>query len=274
MSFDRDTLGYLTAGLAILAGATGLGLLLPRGDARGESKGRRLGGLLALVATGYLASKFAHFQASWSDVDFWAIAAVTLVSAIGAVSMRSPVYCAIWFALFLLGVAGLFMLQGAQFLAVATVVVYAGAILVTFLFVLMLAQPRGQAHYDRVSWDAFGAAAAGALLVGALTATLFARDGQGERTWSPKSSVVEDSDPRDLLGDHHMARLGGTLFSRYLVGVEVAGTLLLAALVGAVAIVAHSKPSRAGAMAPGAERFSSEPGKGTFESPSGGFHHG
>ena len=43
---------------------------------------------------------------------------------------------------------------GAQFLAVATVVVYAGAILVTFLFVLMLAQPEGKAAYDRVSWEA------------------------------------------------------------------------------------------------------------------------
>ena len=45
----------------------------------------------------------------------------------------------------LVGVAGLFFLIGAEFLAVATLVVYAGAILVTFLFVLMLAQPEGDA---------------------------------------------------------------------------------------------------------------------------------
>ena len=62
-------------------------------------------------------------------------------------------YCAVWFALSLLGTAGLFLFQGAQFLAVATIVVYAGAILVTFLFVLMLAQPNGRAYYDRVSWE-------------------------------------------------------------------------------------------------------------------------
>ena len=54
----------------------------------------------------------------------------------------------------LLGTAGLFLFQGAQFLGVATIVVYAGAILVTFLFVLMLAQPEGHAFYDRVSWEA------------------------------------------------------------------------------------------------------------------------
>jgi NADH-quinone oxidoreductase subunit J len=68
----------------------------------------------------------------------------------------------------LLGTAGLFLYQGAQFLSVATVVVYAGAILVTFLFVLMLAQPEGQAYYDRVSWEALLSAATGAVLVGML----------------------------------------------------------------------------------------------------------
>ena len=83
------------------------------------------------------------------------LAGVTVVSAaVATVTFRSPVYCAIWFGMSLLGTAGLFLFHGAQFLAVATVVVYAGAILVTFLFVLMLAQPEGQASYDRVSWEA------------------------------------------------------------------------------------------------------------------------
>jgi NADH-quinone oxidoreductase subunit J len=60
----------------------------------------------------------------------------------------------------LLGTAGLLLLAGAQFLAIATVVVYAGAILVTFLFVLMLAQPEGRAAYDRVSFESLLAAVA------------------------------------------------------------------------------------------------------------------
>src|SRR5207237_4093976 len=99
------------------------------------------------------------------------MAAVTLVSAVGAVTMRSPVYCAIWFAMTLLGTAGLFFFQGAQFLGVATIVVYAGAILVTMLFVLMLANQEGHALYDRISWEAGISATAGALLVGLLTWT-------------------------------------------------------------------------------------------------------
>src|SRR5690606_16847899 len=79
------------------------------------------------------------------------------------------VYCAIWFALTLLGTAGLFFFQGAQFLGVATVVVYAGAILVTMLFVLMLCNPEGHSTYDRLSWEAGISALTGALMVGLLS---------------------------------------------------------------------------------------------------------
>ncbi len=74
----------------------------------------------------------------------------------------------------LVGTAGLFLLAGAEFLAVATIVVYAGAILVTFLFVLMLAQPEGHTTYDRRSWEAPISAFIGAVLVGILTATIAA----------------------------------------------------------------------------------------------------
>ncbi len=97
---------------------------------------------------------------------------MAIVSAVCTVTFRSPVYCALWFALSLLGTAGIFMVQGAQFLGVATVVVYAGAILVTFLFVLMLAQPGGDAYYDRVSWEGMLAATTGAVIVGVLTMTI------------------------------------------------------------------------------------------------------
>ena len=92
-------------------------------------------------------------------------AAATIVS-------RSPVYAAIWFALSLVGVAGVLLVLGAQFLGVATIVVYAGAILVMFLFVLMLAQPAGLAPYDRVSNEPFLSALAGAVLLGVLSLSI------------------------------------------------------------------------------------------------------
>jgi NADH-quinone oxidoreductase subunit J len=166
-------------------------------------------------------------------VLFWLLAGLTLVSAVATISMHSPVYCAIWFAMTLLGTGGLFFLQGAQFLGVATVVVYAGAILVTFLFVLMLAQPEGHAPYDRLGWG-WGPAAF-ASLAGVVLAALvvFQITGyQGASATKPGEGVLQTE---------HVAALGAQVVTRYLIPLEVAGTLLLVALVGAVAIAIQGK---------------------------------
>ena len=79
---------------------------------------------------------------------------VTIVSAAAAVSLAQPGLLRRLVRHVAAGHGRAVSLPGAQFLAVATVVVYAGAILVTFLFVLMLAQPEGTRLYDRVSWEA------------------------------------------------------------------------------------------------------------------------
>jgi NADH-quinone oxidoreductase subunit J len=228
-----------TLGLATLLGAVGMWLMLPRG---GRS-GRRLGALLALVASVLLACEMPPLGDWAGAAVFYVLAAITIIAAAATVTFRSPVYCAIWFALSLLGTAGLFLFQGAQFLGVATIVVYAGAILVTFLFVLMLAQPEGDAFYDRISWEGLLASCAGALTVGLLTLTLVAvlqNPATGER---PVAPFATDELERQILAPEHMTLLGGQLFSRYLIAVEVAGTLLLVALVGAVAIVGESAQS-------------------------------
>ena len=175
---------------------------------------------------------------------FWSLGGTTVVSAVATVSARSPVYSAIWFALALLTTAGLFLLQGAQFLSVATVIVYAGAILVTFLFVLMLAQPEGHSTYDRVSWSRMAplfASIVGMLLVGGLTivATNIKED-----TVKSHFQTGKDIEENAVLHENHMAKLGGELFTRHLVSVEVVGTLLLVALVGAIAIVAQARQQR------------------------------
>ena len=154
--------------MTTLLGALGMWLMLPRGTARG----RGVGIVLATIALGLGASQVPRLGDWTADGVFLVLAAVTVVSAAAAVTFRNPVYCAIWFGQSLLGTAGLFFFTGAQFLAVATVVVYAGAILVTFLFVLMLAQPEGKAPYDRVSWEALISAATGIVIVGVLSMTI------------------------------------------------------------------------------------------------------
>ncbi|MBA4020622.1 MAG: hypothetical protein C0483_25975 [Pirellula sp.] len=234
--------------IASLLLGLGLWMLLPRGSSRGKAFGL----VLTTAAMGLFAYKLFPLDDLVSDAVFYVMTAVTLVSAVGAVTMRSPVYCAIWFALTLLGTAGLFFFQGAQFLGVATIVVYAGAILVTFLFVLMLCNPEGDSLYDRLSFEAGISSITGALLVGLLTwtaaATVFgdakavaAKPAEGPAPIAFASSY--EAQGKSILTDHHVERLGMELFTRHLLAVEVAGTLLLVALVGAVAIVAHSRPA-------------------------------
>ena len=219
--------------LAILLGAVSLWLMLPRGNGRG----RGIGMVLGVVALGLGVSQLPLLGQWMADGMFLILAVVTVVSAVGAITFRNPVYCAIWFGLSLLGVAGLFFFAGAQFLAVATVVVYAGAILVTFLFVLMLAQPKGKAAYDRVSWEAPIAAAAGVLMVGILSIAI------GSAFSHPIVPPTEAALAAGVLNPQHVARFGGQLFGRHLIAIEVAGTLLLVALVGAAVIVQHKESS-------------------------------
>lgn len=253
---------------ALVLSVIGLWLLLPQAIKRG----RTIGALLLVVALGLFAADLPWLANPAAQGVFWIMSAVTLVAAIGCITAQSPVYSALWFALSLLGASGLFFLEGAQFLAVATIVVYAGAIVVTFLFVLMLAQPEGHASYDRISWGWFPGAISVCVaggIVAILTLVLGGLKDQAEvagRNISAREAVAAAEAKKaakeskeaekqtgeavkaapvvltnDTLHPHHMARLGGYLFSRHLISIEVAGTLLLAALVGAVAIAIQGK---------------------------------
>jgi NADH-quinone oxidoreductase subunit J len=205
----------------------------------GEGKRiRTLGQLVSAVGLVVLAVAFPKLTGlatltDWSSQGvFWLMSAAAIGCSAAAVCARNPVYTAIWFAGSLLGVAGLFMYQNAQFLGVATIVVYAGAIVVTFLFVLMLANPEGTARYDRVGWARFPAPlmiVAALMLVAILSVSLTRRPPEAIAGGAPVSAPDQ------------MAYLGGELFARHLIAVEVAGTILLVALVGAIAIVIHGK---------------------------------
>ncbi len=245
--------------------SVGLWLMLPRGSA----VGRPLGAVLAAAGLGLWASRLPGLGDWGADTLFYLLAGVTVVSATATVTSHSPVYSAIWFAMTLLGTAGLFLFQGAQFLGVATIVVYAGAILVTFLFVLMLAQPAGTASYDRVSWEAPLSAATGGLLVGVLTLATLGVFQHPDEAVRPEPVHPAESLDREILTPEHMAHLGGQLFSSHLIGVEIAGTLLLVALVGCVAIVSqmrHVKPEPAdrGAVVPSLVQFARRHGRRPF----------
>lgn len=297
-------------GIATALSAVGIWLMLPHCPRRL----RVVGVFLAVLSLACYLPAFSSMADAPLRITFWIMAGLSLTSATAAITSQSPVYSAIWFAVTLLGTGGLLLLQGSQFLGVATVAVYAGAIVVTFLFVLMLSQPEGHAGYDRLSWGLVPtgfAVSAGAILVGGLAVSLqslktvdtslidsvrsvlptflldsqflklepdqirnvelvgpgpskrlridlsttdqMVRDGivsnqeeisQALLTGVPciaDSSVQVEIRFHDVLSPHHVAHMGSRLFSRHLVGVQVAGTLLLAALVGAVAMVSHGR---------------------------------
>ena len=219
--------------LATLLGGFGIWLLMPGSNRRAAKVfGAFLSAASAILIFSFLPALGWEFE----SLMFWLLTAITLSAAVGTITSRSPVYCAIWFALVLLGTGGLFLVNGAQFLGVATVAVYAGAIVVTFLFVLMLAQPEGHAFYDRISWgkipSLLGCVAGvgiAALIVGAVAATPLAE----------LATQVQGESSQDVLVDHHVAALGGQLFSKQLINVQLAAILLMVALVGAVAMAAH-----------------------------------
>lgn len=218
---------------ACLSGIAALMLLLPA-TTRG---GRMAGAVLAVLSLSLiLGGAMAPLAGRANTVVFWALAGVTLVAALAAISARSAVYTAIWFAFSLLGTAGLMFFQGAQFLGVATIAVYAGAIVVTFLFVIMLAQPEGHASYDRISWGWYTksvSALMAALLVGVLTMAV-------QAAYAPGTEGGPENLAENVLHPSHMALFGRELFSRHLLSIEIAGSLLLVALVGALAIMIQS----------------------------------
>ena len=177
------------------------------------------------------------FQPHAIQIVFGVLAVITVLSSAATITSRRPLYAALWFALSLIGVASLFLLQGAQFLGVATIAVYAGAVVVMFLFVVMLANPEGNANYDQQSWGRFvplWAVATGLLLSGLVSWSVLLID--------PVARTTTDTLPVEA----HMAGFGAALFGKRLISVEVTGTLLLVALVVAVAIMVHGKQMQEG----------------------------
>jgi NADH-quinone oxidoreductase subunit J len=198
-----------------------------------------VGLLLAVGGADWLVYQLNVSSASAQRVLFAAFATAAILAAILMITNRNPVYSALWFALATLAVCGLFLLQTAPFLAAATVIVYAGAIVVTFVFVIMLAQQSGATIYDQRSRQPLLATVFGVLLLGALMAML--KDASAEDLHftdgiAPVASANLLSQPTKGGQLGTMLGLGRSLFGDYLFAVELAGTLLLVATIGAIAI--------------------------------------
>jgi NADH:ubiquinone oxidoreductase subunit 6 (subunit J) len=143
--------------------------LLPRVRQSRPAWGAAAGGL-ALALTGILLCRGTGI---WPEtLLFYAFSAVAVAGGVLLVTQSNPVYAALSFALVVLSTCGLFLLNGAPFLTAATIIIYAGAIIVTFLFVIMLAQQSGRDSADLRSREPFLATLAGFVLLAALLGVL------------------------------------------------------------------------------------------------------
>jgi NADH-quinone oxidoreductase subunit J len=155
---------------------------------------------------------------------FYYLAAASIASALLAVTRRSPVHSMLWVLALFLHVAGIFLLLGAEFLAAVQVIVYAGAILMFYLFVVMLfdlpeeeARPRFGAHWPF-------AAAVG---ISFCLLAWLGRAGSGVAPAGPSGGAAADGST---------ASIGLALFGPFALPFEVASLLLLAAIIGAVVL--------------------------------------
>ena len=166
--------------IAAAVGAAGLMLVMRQGRATV----RRAGAVLGLAGFGMLVS-FALKLAGGGELApttpfLVAFAAVGVIGAVRVVTHPRPVFAAIYFILTVLAAAATFLVLDAEFLAFALVIVYAGAILITYLFVLMLAHQSpedevgriGAEDYDRVPREPLVAVALGFFLLASLGAAI------------------------------------------------------------------------------------------------------
>lgn len=240
--------------IVVVLGGLGVYLLLPRGSNSTDRVARIVGSVLATISLVLLASNFGDALPNrTNELTFYLLAAVSIISAVLMIASHNPVISALWFALVLLSNSGLYLLQGAEFLSAATIIIYAGAIIVTFLFVIMLAQPNGAAPYDLHSREPLLSCTAGVILAWTLLGTVTyacnfeatpvnARLAGASTAALPSQSLVAKSlaaHPESIIrADRgHVDSLGRTLFLEHYVAVEVVGMLLLVAVVGAVLIV-------------------------------------
>jgi NADH-quinone oxidoreductase subunit J len=173
------------------------------------------------------------------EVIVFAISAVIVVGgALGVVLSPNPVHAALSLIASLFGVAVLFIAQEAHFLAAVQVIVYAGAIVVLFLFVLMLlgVDVAEDIRVEPLAGQRITAVVLGLALAGLVLAGLFVSgpgDERGNVALSGQGSVVAPIDE----GTPDIVQLGRDLFTRNILAFEVTAVLLTIAVVGAVVLV-------------------------------------
>jgi NADH-quinone oxidoreductase subunit J len=160
-------------------------------------------------------------------VPFLILAVMTLAGAMAAMTLRKLVHCALALSVSLVGLAGLYLDLGAQFVGLAQVLVYVGAVVILIVFVILLTRTEDIPAQKKAHWLAglVVSCAVFAVLAWAVTA---GGAGLGTATAQPQATILQ---------------IGSALMQRFVLPLEVAGLLLTATLIGAVVIAMEERPS-------------------------------
>ena len=165
-----------------------------------------------------------------ADITFYAFSTVLVAAALLVVLARNPVHSVLWLILSFLSAAGLFVLLGAEFVAMLLIIVYVGAVAVLFLFVVMMLDvdfaelKAGMAQYMPL-----------ALLIGVV---LLIQLGLAYGTWAFSDGIdTRLGNPTPAIDQMHNTKaLGMILYDHYLLVFQLAGLVLLVAMVGAIVL--------------------------------------
>jgi len=155
---------------------------------------------------------------------FFLFAIVAIASAIMMILHRNPIYCALFLIVTLFALAGLYVLLNAPFIAAVHIIVYTGAIMVLFLFVIMLLNLKSDTVKERPNQllQFLGIIVAGIFFV---QIAFFVKSGSTIAASSPVDVEIQLGDTRAI---------GNLLFTEYLLPFEITSVLLLSAIVGSV----------------------------------------
>jgi NADH-quinone oxidoreductase subunit J len=157
-----------------------------------------------------------------TQILFWTLSIITLFSALMVVISKNPVYSVLWLIVTFFTISGHYILLNAQFLAVVNIIVYAGAIMVLFLFVIMLMNLSKETEPQKNKWLKLAGAVAGGCLLLVMIAALRSTEKQMTELATGDIGLIQN--------------LGKVLFNEFVVPFEISSILFLSAMVGAVVL--------------------------------------
>jgi NADH-quinone oxidoreductase subunit J len=166
---------------------------------------------------------------------FYVFAGICVASAVMVIASKNPVHSVLFLILAFVNAAGLFVLMGAEFLAMILIVVYVGAVAVLFLFVVMMLD---------VDFAELRQGFLNYMPIGGLIAFILAFElGAVVLFWTISPQVMRTAPIPNLDTVTNTAALGEVLYTRYIYYFQIAGVVLLIAMIGAIVLTLRHKPN-------------------------------